>query len=907
MKTNKTLLLFLLLFTSVFLHAQKNTKYTKVLSNQIDRNGINDDYAVWIFFTDKGTNINTKLQTSKIALSEASVKRRKKLFKNKDYITFYDIPVENSYINLITPYVSKIRHQSKWLNAVSVEMNGNQLANIQNFPFVKSIDVIRVRKYGDELPTTSTSKSIATKSTDYTLSYGSSITQLEQINVPFVHDMGYSGDGLLICLMDSGFNNLEHQAFDNITIIDTYDFVNDDTNVDDEADMGTGNHGTMTLSTIGGFYEGQLIGPAYGASYLLAKTENTDSETQVEEDNWVAAAEWAEGLGVEITSTSLGYIDFDDGSFYDASELDGNTATITIAADIMASLGVLVVNSAGNSGSGVTTIGAPADGNEVLAIGAVNADGSRTSFSSVGPTGDGRIKPDVMAMGADVKVANTSGDSYTNVNGTSFSCPLTAGAAALLWEMVPSASSMEIFEALKMTANNASSPNNEYGWGIIDVYAAYQYFVPKIATIPLENTENYSGPYTVSAEIISNTALTSTPELFYRVNDGSWISVTMSSGGGDTFTASIPGTGSAAFFDYYIIAENSYAQVSMPLLAPTNYYSFLATQAPEIIHQAVAEYYVNLWPASITTQFIDLSGIDLDNSYLEWKINGTNQTTISFSNIIGDNYLAEFPTTVSVFSGDLIEYRLVVQDLSAEHNVSMNPTTGFNNFLITDRISFEQNQFSHNWNFEGTADWFVTDFDSQDGSFSMRAGEIPHSSSTSISISFDNEVPGTVSFYKKVSSEMGYDYLRFYIDNINNGEWSGTTSWSQQIFSVTAGSHTLKWEYIKDSNATGGSDTAWIDNITFPGDSSIGTNEILVENVNVYPNPANDSVFINFGINHNEKVAITIFSMTGKLVSSIENHKSNEAINTSGLNNGIYIIRAASNNQIKIGKLIIEN
>jgi len=508
MKSKFTILVFLLL-TSALLIAQKNEKYTKVLRNQLNIKSTNDTHKVWIFFKDKGTNIKSKLQTSKVALTQASIKRRKKLFKNEDYVTYYDIPIETSYINQITPFITKIRHQSKWLNAISAEVNGTQLKSIAALSFVKSIDIVRVRKYGKELSTSDSKPSIeSTKNTAYTLNYGISITQLEQINVPLVHDMGYSGNGVVICVMDTGFNNLEHETFSSMTILDTYDFVNDDTNVDDEGDMGIGDHGTMTLSTIGGFKEGKLIGPAYGASYLLAKTENTDSETQVEEDNWVAAAEWAETLGAEITSTSLGYIDFDDGSFYDASELDGNTAVITIAADVLASLGVLVVNSAGNSGPGPTTIGAPADGNDVLAVGAVDSSGFITSFSSMGPTGDGRIKPEVMAMGQSVYVADVFGNSYNFVNGTSFSCPLTAGAAALLFEMVPTANNMQIFEAVKMSANNAANPNNQYGWGIIDVHAAYTYLQ---GIVGLEESTDFSKQAILYPNPSSN-------ELFIRLN-----------------------------------------------------------------------------------------------------------------------------------------------------------------------------------------------------------------------------------------------------------------------------------------------------------------------------------------------------------------------------------------------------
>ncbi len=910
MNTRTLLLLILLLLTAVLLQAQKTTKYTKVLNNQIDRNGLNENYSVWIFFKDKGTDLKRKLQTSKTSLTEASIKRRKKLFKNEDYVTLYDIPVETSYISQITPLITKIRHQSKWLNAISVEVNGEQLKHIEAFDFVEAIDVIRVRKYGKELPVPSTDpdsyREKTIKNTQYNLNYGSSITQLEQINVPFVHDMGYTGNGIIICVLDSGFNNLEHQSFDTMNILDSYDFVNDDNNVDDEGDMGNGNHGTMTLSTIGGFFEGELIGPAYGASYLLAKTENTDSETQVEEDNWVAGAEWAEALGAEITSTSLGYIDFDDGSGYDASELDGNTATITIAADIMASLGVLVVNSAGNSGSGTTTIGAPADGNEVLAVGAVDSNGIRTSFSSVGPTGDGRIKPEVMAMGAGVKVAETSGNSYTTASGTSFSCPLTAGAAALVWEMVPTASNMEIFEALKMTADNASSPNNEYGWGIIDVYAAYQYFTPKITTTPLNNTEDYSGPYEITAEITSNTALTSTPILYYRVDGGAWISESMTNSSGDTYTASIPGTGIESVYDYYIIAENAYALVSMPLNAPTDFYSFstiVDTEAPQISHNPIAEYYVNLWEnASIFAILTDNIGIDYPNSYVEWKKNGATQVNLNFVFVENDEYKASFPN-IAMSVGDLIEYRLVIKDVATNSNTSYFPASGFQNFEITDIISFEQNQFSHNWLFTGESNWFVTSSESQDGTYAAQSGNIGHAQNTALELDFTTDVTGDISFYKKVSSEGSYDYLKFYINDVLQEEWSGEAAWSEETFSVSPGSYHLKWEYAKDGSVSNGSDAAWIDAITLPNLNSIGIDETQFETLTLFPNPANNIFNIHFS--PNESINIEIFDLTGKQLQNIKNTKKRQ-IDLTGYSKGFYLVKISHRGQQIVNKLLLK-
>ena len=508
MRVNKTIFTLFFLLITVMSFAQKSSKISNLLKEKIEVKGSEETFTVWIIFKDKGVDLDQKMDEARASLNKKTVERRKKSMKEKSLVTFLDIPVNKTYINQITPLITKLRHQSKWLNAISAKVKGKQLDQIANFSFVKKIDVVRTRTYAKSDNAKHESVSITNKGTDYTLNYGASLTQVEQINVPIVHDMGYSGEGIIICVLDAGFNNLEHQAFSSMDILDSYDFVNDDDNVDDEGDMGYGGHGTNTLSTIGGFYEGKLIGPAYGASYLLAKTENTDSETQVEEDNWVAGAEWAEGLGAQITSTSLGYISFDDGSSYDASELDGNTAVITIAADAMAALGVLVVNSAGNSGPGPTTIGAPADGNEVLAIGAVESSGVKSYFSSMGPTGDGRIKPDVMAMGSNVFVADASGNAYTYTSGTSFSCPLTAGVAGLIWGMVPSATNMQVFEALKMSADNAENPNNSYGWGIIDAYAAYTYLTALVGVEDhsvFDNTVVYPNP--------------TTNELFVKVNN----------------------------------------------------------------------------------------------------------------------------------------------------------------------------------------------------------------------------------------------------------------------------------------------------------------------------------------------------------------------------------------------------
>ena len=317
---------------------------------------------------------------------------------------------------------------------------------------------------------------IQTSTTAHTYNYGSSLTQNEVINTVAVHDQGYSGKGILICLMDAGFDKLSHEALQNINIIAAWDFVNDDPDVENGTGQGEGSHGTSTLSQIGGFKEGQIIGTSFGADYLLAKTENTESETPVEEDNWVAASEWADSIGADVFSTSLGYLDFDGTqNDYTFADMDGNTATITIAADLSVKKGIIVFNSAGNNGfnSSHNTLNAPADGDSVVAIGAVNSSKVRASFSSVGPTADGRIKPDLMAMGDGTYAAsNSSITSYRSFSGTSASCPLAAGVPALMLEKDYSLTPMQIRDILRSTADHSTSPDNLYGWGTIDALAA---------------------------------------------------------------------------------------------------------------------------------------------------------------------------------------------------------------------------------------------------------------------------------------------------------------------------------------------------------------------------------------------------------------------------------------------------
>ena len=534
----KVLFLAMLLCLPISATAQKsNDKLSNKLQQRLLTTETDKTVTLFIYFKDKGDNIEQKLLTAKEALSAKALQRRTVNLGADNVVSFVDIEINAAYLNVIKNDVVRVRHQLKALNAVSVEATPAAVQRLSRYDFVDKVKLVNsVKRSPDPV--------IPVKSSDdganilprvlnnaMSLDYGASFTQNNQINVPAVHDLGYDGSGVVVAIFDGGFNRLTHESFSQTNIADTWDFVNGDSDVGDGSDMGEGSHGTNTLSAAGGYSPGDLIGPAYGATYYLAKTENSESELHVEEDNWCAAAQWADTNGAQIITSSLGYTDFDSGSDYSPDDMDGNTTVITQCADLAAQSGIVVINSAGNSGSGSgsNTLGAPSDGDFVLAVGAVTSSGSRSSFSSVGPSADGRIKPDVMAMGSSVRVASaTSNTGYSSVNGTSFSCPLTAGVAALVLESNPNLTATQVRDILRNTADSSSSPDNSYGYGIIDALAAVQAAGGGIAPV---------ASFDVSTDEISNTAnFTNTS----TDSDGSIIAYAWNFGDGDSSSVQSP-------------------------------------------------------------------------------------------------------------------------------------------------------------------------------------------------------------------------------------------------------------------------------------------------------------------------------------------------------------------------------
>ncbi len=469
----------------------------------------NETVKIWVFFVDKGFSNKSGFSqiASTVQLSEKVLKRRKKV--NLDKVLFVDLPVYNDYLNQVKQVGAKHRRSSRWLNAASFEVPIKSLDEISNLPFVKSIKpMVGFKKDYSELSTVDNSQLDKTSQSPLNanaLNYGSSFVQLAQINVPAVHQKGYTGAGVTLCITDTGYRK-SHDAFAAAfaagRVLAEYDFVFNDGNTANEAGDWSSqwNHGTLVWSVSAGNQDGTIYGPAYNANILLAKTEDVRSETQIEEDNWVAALEWADSLGADVISTSLGYSDW-----YTQASYDWNTAVITLAANTCASLGIVLCNSMGNSGSAPTTLSAPADAFDILSIGAVDNNGIIASFSSRGPTADGRMKPEVCAMGVTTFSASSSGDGdYTTASGTSLSTPLVAGAACLLIEARPAFSPLHIRQALMETADRASNPDNNYGWGIMNIDAALGWGATITADIQTGDapiTVNFSGtsPLTVTS------------------------------------------------------------------------------------------------------------------------------------------------------------------------------------------------------------------------------------------------------------------------------------------------------------------------------------------------------------------------------------------------------------------------
>ena len=442
---------------------------------------------VWVLFADKGISTVSDQQR---ALEQYPVQMSGRAKRRREFRThisrpdFTDLPIESRYIEAVLRLGGKLRSKSRWLNGIGLEATTQDIHAIARLPCVRAIDPILRYTAIFEFPVNDSSSPGAPPPAQV-LDYGDARAQITQIQADFLHREGFFGENIVIGLLDTGFN-LEHTALERVDVIAQHDFVNDDVNTADEVDQddpGQDDHGSVVLGVLAGDAPGQLIGVAPRARYLLGKTERVSQngflfERQIEEDWWIEGLEWLEEMGADVVSSSLGYLDW-----YRFTDLDGKTSKVTIAANLAVQKGMPVIIAAGNLGAQPPSdalglpgrITPPADGFDVLAIGAVDRDRQVTSFSSRGPTFDGRIKPDLMAMGEGVTSINstTRGGYLSDYLGTSSATPLAAGVVALLIQAFPLATAQDIVNTLRMTASQSDKPDNIAGYGIIRARAAY--------------------------------------------------------------------------------------------------------------------------------------------------------------------------------------------------------------------------------------------------------------------------------------------------------------------------------------------------------------------------------------------------------------------------------------------------
>ncbi len=454
----------------------------------------------WIEFSDKGMNGeafipgNSVFEAARSSLSIQSLHRRALAMHRGEgsTISIADAPICARYLDSLRAYSITVLRQSKWTNAVSARLTSEQAQSVLKLPFVRGLLPVGHSQMLSIQPVAKSAASIArslhsglsrihTESIDSGCGYDPIIyqygdtnigstnrTDLDRINVWPLHAMGFDGSGIRLGSLDVGCQ-LTVSSLDSANVLFQHDYVFDTNTVINPQDE----HGTETLSTAIGYIPDTIIGPAYRASVMIAHTENTDYEHNVEEDNFAAALEDFESRGVQITTSSLGYFAFDSGQHsYTYADMNGHTTICTQAVEHAVQLGVLVVTAMGNGGDKpYPYVQAPADADSILSCSALDVDDTIAGFSSRGPTSDGRIKPEICSPGVSVWAQGPLGN-YGLLDGTSFATPLTAGACCMIQQAQPEATAQQIRHAVMMTGNNAAHPDTAYGWGRLNTYAA---------------------------------------------------------------------------------------------------------------------------------------------------------------------------------------------------------------------------------------------------------------------------------------------------------------------------------------------------------------------------------------------------------------------------------------------------
>ena len=467
----------------------KKTLYFLIISFSAFAQQDSITYKYWVEFTDK-YNSNFSVNNPEAFLSQRAINRR---IRQNIPIKIQDLPINNWYVDSIKKLGFDVLNRSKWFNGIMLSTNDSNLVDNINFSFVKS-----TFSFGRWNRNKSNQRTNSKFENDFNKSdYGDTYNQLQMLKGNILHNRNLKGEGKVIAVLDAGFSKANEmdafkKLFDEDRILGSWDFVAQEESVFEDH-----SHGMMVLSTMGAENKGQIIGTSPNASFWLLRSEDGDTENLIEEYNWLCAAEFADSVGADIINSSLGYTTFDDvNQNHTYSDMDGRTAPVSIAANLASRKGMIVVNSAGNSGSSSWHyIGAPADADSILSVGAVDENRDFAWFSSYGPSIDGRIKPTVVAQGRNTIVA-TSDNGILAGNGTSFSSPVIAGMTACLWQAHPNRTNIEIINAIILSANLHDNPNDSLGYGLPNYDLADQ-----LLTFPKE--QNLNGLISVSPNPIT--------------------------------------------------------------------------------------------------------------------------------------------------------------------------------------------------------------------------------------------------------------------------------------------------------------------------------------------------------------------------------------------------------------------
>ena len=424
----------------------------------------------WVFFADK-ENVQVSIENPLTILTQEALDRKA---LHEVVIDERDVPVNETYITTVkdTPGIT-VWAKSKWMNCIYVQGTMADIEALNDLSFVVGLEYAdKDLNWPNPVPV-SDKFAIEQQQERIEYDYGAAANQIEMISGDFIHRQDFTGEGMIVAVMDSGFPNFENNpgyahVMANNRLLGTYDFYARTTDV-----TGTGTHGSSTTSGFGGYVENQFVGTAPNASFYLFRTEYGPSENPREEAWWVEALERADSLGVDVVNTSLGYQAYDNANYdHSYEDLDGQTTFAARGANLAYEKGMILVTSAGNQGNSFGTVATPADAIGLLAVGAVNAGGNYASFSSRGPTVDGRVKPDVMAQGQSAAVLTTTG-AVDFSSGTSFSSPILAGSVACLWQSRPETKNFELMQIIRESAHLYQNPTPQMGYGIPNFEIAY--------------------------------------------------------------------------------------------------------------------------------------------------------------------------------------------------------------------------------------------------------------------------------------------------------------------------------------------------------------------------------------------------------------------------------------------------